>query len=113
MDEVMDTYPGKEVMLTEFGWPAGLDGYSETNDITGEHCGVASEANPKLVLEETMAKMRAEGRPYVLSEAIREPWKIVEGVVGPYWSACEGSLPCTCRYQVNPPRIYLPIVNSQ
>jgi exo-beta-1,3-glucanase (GH17 family) len=113
MDEVMNTYPGKEVILTEFGWPAGPDGYSETNDITGEQCGVASEANQKLVLEETMAKLRAEDRAYVLFEAFREPWKIVEGEVGPYWGVCEGSPPYTCRYQVNPPRVYLPIVNSQ
>ena len=43
VQNVMDRYPSRTVVLTEFGWPSGPDGYSETNQFTGQQCGVASQ----------------------------------------------------------------------
>jgi len=97
--EVSARYPGKDVVLTEFGWPAGPDGYSETNQYTGQQCGVASEDNQHLVVEETLAKLDELGLDGVLFEAFREgEWKRRnEGPVGVFWGICEGASPYTCR----------------
>ena len=48
-------------MLTEFGWPAGPNGFTETNQFTGQHCGIASEANQRVVLEGTIARLNQLG----------------------------------------------------
>jgi exo-beta-1,3-glucanase (GH17 family) len=72
---VMDTYPDKEVLLTEFGWPAGPKGYSETNQFIGQKCGVASNANQNLVIRDTLAKLDEKGWSGVVFEAFREQWK--------------------------------------
>ncbi|MCJ7510824.1 MAG: exo-beta-1,3-glucanase [Dehalococcoidia bacterium] len=97
--DVSARYPDKDVVLTEFGWPAGPYGYSETNQHTGQQCGVASEDNQHLVVEETLAKLDEMGRGGVLFEAFREgDWKIRnEGPVGVFWGICEGASPYTCR----------------
>lgn len=97
--DVSARYPAKDVVLTEFGWPAGPDGYSETNQYTGQQCGVASEANQHLVVEETLAKLDDMGLDGVLFEAFREgDWKTrYEGPVGVFWGICEGASPYTCR----------------
>jgi len=97
--DVSTRYPGEDVVLTEFGWPAGPDGYSETNQHTGQQCGVASEDNQHLVVEETLAKLDQMGLDGVLFEAFREgDWKTrYEGPVGVFWGICEGASPYTCR----------------
>ena len=77
--------PGKEVVLTEFGWPAGPAGYSETNLHTAQKCGIAGEANQDYVISETLKKLGAAGIQGVVFEAFREPWKSTEGAVGPFW----------------------------
>jgi len=96
--DLMARYPEKEVILTEFGWPAGPAGYTETNQYTGQQCGVAGQENQCLVIEETLAELDRLNLPGVVFETLREPWKARnEGPVGPYWGICEENPPYTCR----------------
>ena len=75
--------------MTEFGWPAGPEGYSETNQFTEQKCGVASETNQNLVIRDTIAKLDERGWSGVVYEAFREEWKkSVEGPVGSFWGIC-------------------------
>jgi exo-beta-1,3-glucanase (GH17 family) len=85
INNVQGIYPSKEIVLTEFGWPAGPNGYFETNLYTGEKCGIASELNQEYIISETLTKLNNAGIQGVVFEAFREPWKTVEGSVGPFW----------------------------
>jgi len=85
MQDVIARYPGRRVVLSEYGWPAGPQGYSETNTRTGQHCGVASEDNQELVRAKTTERLEQLGLEGVFFESEREPWKEREGLVGPYW----------------------------
>lgn len=112
IQDVMAIYPGKEVILTEFGWPAGPEGYTEVNQYTGERCGIATEANQHLVVEETLNKLEEACLPGIVFEAFRELWKErKEGLVGPYWGTCEGTPPYSCRFPYGlRERLFLPLV---
>jgi exo-beta-1,3-glucanase (GH17 family)/cellulose synthase/poly-beta-1,6-N-acetylglucosamine synthase-like glycosyltransferase len=75
-DKLRQAYPGKRVVIAEFGWPSA--GYNLKN------------ANPGRVEQATVLRTfvsRAEnfGIAYNIVEAIDQPWKIFEGGVGPYW----------------------------
>jgi exo-beta-1,3-glucanase (GH17 family) len=106
LQDVIAHYPGREVILTEFGWPAGPEGYSETNERTGHRCGVASQANQTLVVADTLARLRERGWSGVLFEAYREQFKATrEGPVGPFWGICEGTAPYGCSPVPFPPAI--------
>ncbi len=95
---VMDIYSSKEVILTEFGWPAGPTGYSEVNQFTGQACGVASKGNQDLVIKETLRAFDMRGWQGVVFEAFQQPWKKeVEGRVGDRWGRCRHIPPFTCR----------------
>ena len=83
--DIMLRYPGKPVVLTEFGWPAGPDGYSETNVNTGQRCGIANNENQSLVKQTTTSQLEHQGFQGVFFELEREPWKSREGAVGPFW----------------------------
>jgi exo-beta-1,3-glucanase (GH17 family) len=87
--DVMRQYPSTDVILTEFGWPAGPDGYTETNRFTGQRCGVASSSNQRLVINETVTLLRRLNLSHVVFSAFREPWKVQEGPVGPWWGLSE------------------------
>lgn len=95
--DVRTTYPGKDVVITEFGWPAGPEGYSEVNHFTGQKCGIASETAQTNVIARTIAKLDTQKWSGVVFEAFREPWKATEGAVGPYWGICETATPYTCK----------------
>jgi exo-beta-1,3-glucanase (GH17 family) len=108
--DLIARYPGKEIIVTEFGWPAGPDGYTEQNQRTGQRCGVAGEANQRRVVEETLRKLDQLGLPAVVFSAFREPWKArTEGAAGPYWGICAGSPPYNCMgaYGLRK-RVYVP-----
>ena len=97
MEEVRGAYPGKDVVLTEFGWPNGPEGATETNKNTGEKCGVASKKNQVNVIKSTLQKLVKKNWSGNVFEAFSENWKPKdEGDFGSYWGICEGKPPYRC-----------------
>jgi exo-beta-1,3-glucanase (GH17 family) len=99
--ESRQRYSNKDVLLTEFGWPAGPEGYRETNINTSDMCGVAGTANQRHFLRNTLSQLDQLGLPAVLFSAFREQWKAaLDGPAGPYWGICAGMAPysCACPY---------------
>ena len=114
LQEVRARYPGKEVVVTEFGWPGGPAGYAETNQRTGQQCGIAGAENQRRVVEETLERLDELGLPGVVFSAFREAWKVAEGAVGPYWGICDGTAPyeCPIRYGLRE-RLNVPLLGRQ
>ena len=75
-DKLRATYPGKRIVIAEFGWPSA--GYN----LKAAEPGRFEQAQ---VLREFVARARDLGIDYNIVEAIDQPWKIFEGGVGPYW----------------------------
>ncbi|SHN86453.1 glycosyltransferase [Bradyrhizobium erythrophlei] len=71
-----DQFPGKRVMIAEFGWPSA--GYN----LRGAFPGSFEQA---VVLRNFVSRAEAIGMDYNIVEAIDQPWKFFEGGVGPYW----------------------------
>ncbi len=71
-----DNFPGKRIVIAEFGWPSA--GYNLLNADPGPF----QQAS---VLRNFVARAEAMGMEYNIVEAIDQPWKYFEGVVGPYW----------------------------
>ena len=71
-----DQFPGKRIMIAEFGWPSA--GYNLRNADPGPF----EQAS---VLRNFVARADAIGMEYNIVEAIDQPWKFFEGGVGPYW----------------------------
>src|SRR5436190_7065261 len=71
-----DIFPGKRVVIAEFGWPSA--GYNLLNAVPGQF----EQAS---VLRNFVARADAIGMDYNIVEAIDQPWKFFEGGVGPYW----------------------------
>ncbi len=98
--DVINAYPGKEVVLTEFGWPGGPKGYKNPpNPYTGQQCGVAGEFFQTFLIVQTLAEFNQMNWSGVVFEAYREPWKArPEGPVGPFWGICQGTPPYGCKF---------------
>jgi exo-beta-1,3-glucanase (GH17 family)/cellulose synthase/poly-beta-1,6-N-acetylglucosamine synthase-like glycosyltransferase len=75
-DELRRTYPGKRVVIAEFGWPSA--GYNRGDANPG---GTEQAA----IVREFAAQAEARGIDYNIIEAFDQPWKTNEGSVGPYW----------------------------
>jgi cellulose synthase/poly-beta-1,6-N-acetylglucosamine synthase-like glycosyltransferase/exo-beta-1,3-glucanase (GH17 family) len=71
-----DQYPGKRVMLAEFGWPSA--GYN----LMAADPGRFQQAK---VLRNFVARAESIGMEYNIVEGLDRPWKYFEGGVGPYW----------------------------
>src|SRR5580698_8617681 len=71
-----DQFPGKRIMVAEFGWPSA--GYNLRNADPGPF-------EQAVVLRNFVAHAEAIGMEYNIVEAIDQPWKFFEGGVGPYW----------------------------
>jgi len=98
LEEVQKANPGKEVIITEFGWPNGPDNGTETNIKTGQHCGIAGPKNQAAVIESTFKKLAQQNRSGVVFEAFSEDWKPSnEGNFGRFWGLCQGEPPYTCN----------------
>ncbi len=69
-------YPGKRIVIAEFGWPSA--GYNQLN-------GNPGRIEQAQVLRDFVSRADALGIDYNIVEAIDQPWKIFEGSVGPYW----------------------------
>ncbi len=81
-DKLRQAYPGKRVVIAEFGWPSA--GYN----LKSAEPGRMEQAK---VLREFASKAEAYGIDYNIVEAIDQPWKIFEGGVGPYWGVFDAS----------------------
>jgi exo-beta-1,3-glucanase (GH17 family) len=97
LEELRKTYPKKEVIVTEFGWPNAPEGETATNIHTGQHCGVSSSDNQKTVVQNTFKKLAERNWSGVVFEAFSENWKPgSEGNVGGSWGICRGAWPYGC-----------------
>jgi exo-beta-1,3-glucanase (GH17 family)/cellulose synthase/poly-beta-1,6-N-acetylglucosamine synthase-like glycosyltransferase len=76
-------YPGKRIVIAEFGWPSA--GYNMKNANPGS-------TEQATVLRTFVARAEAFGIDYNLVEAIDQPWKVaIEGGVGAYWGIFDAS----------------------
>ena len=75
-NKLRQAFPGKRIVIAEFGWPSG--GYN----MKAANPGRLEQA---VVLRDFVARADAIGMDYNLIEATDQPWKIFEGSVGPYW----------------------------
>src|SRR5471030_2570566 len=71
-----DQFPGKRIVIAEFGWPSA--GYN----LRSANPGTFEQAS---VLRNFVTRADAIGMEYNIVEAIDQPWKFFEGGVGPYW----------------------------
>jgi len=71
-----DQFPGKRVVIAEFGWPSA--GYNLQRAVPGPF-------EQAVVLRNFVSRAAAIGMEYNIVEAIDQPWKFFEGGVGPYW----------------------------
>jgi exo-beta-1,3-glucanase (GH17 family)/cellulose synthase/poly-beta-1,6-N-acetylglucosamine synthase-like glycosyltransferase len=81
-DKLRQAYPGKRIVIAEFGWPSA--GYNLKNANPGR----LAQAE---VLRTFVAKAEAYGIDYNVVEAVDQPWKVFEGGVGPYWGVFDAS----------------------
>ena len=76
-------YPGKRIVIGEFGWPSA--GYN----LKTANPGRIEQAE---VLRDFVARAEALGIDYNVIEAVDQPWKVSEGSVGPYWGLFDANL---------------------
>ncbi|WP_052700623.1 exo-beta-1,3-glucanase [Methylocucumis oryzae] len=101
LEEVRRANPGKDVVITEFGWPNAPENYAATNRHTGQQCAVAGVANQALVINSTLALLGQKGYSATVFEAFSETWKPSnEGESGQYWGVCQGEPPYRCNAAV-------------
>jgi exo-beta-1,3-glucanase (GH17 family)/cellulose synthase/poly-beta-1,6-N-acetylglucosamine synthase-like glycosyltransferase len=81
-DKLRAAYPGKRIVIAEFGWPSA--GYN----LKAAEPGRVEQA---IVLRDFVTRAEAYGIDYNIVEAIDQPWKIFEGGVGPYWGLFDAS----------------------
>ena len=76
-DRVQATFPGKEILIGEVGWPSA--GRMREG-------ALPSPANQARFLSGVVAAAKQEGWKVNLIEAFDQPWKrLLEGTVGGYW----------------------------
>ena len=75
-DKLRDAFPGKRIVIAEFGWPSAGYNLRAANPGRNEQAAV---------LRNFAARAEALGMDYNIVEAIDQPWKFFEGGVGPYW----------------------------
>ena len=75
-------YPGKRIVIAEFGWPSA--GYNLKDAIPGR-------LEQATVLRDFVSRAEAFGIDYNIIEAIDQPWKTAEGSVGAYWGLFDSS----------------------
>lgn len=76
LDLLRKTYPGKPIVIAEFGWP------SQGNNVKAALADPLTQAQ---VVRDFLREARRLGIEYNLMEAFDQPWKTDEGSVGPYW----------------------------
>jgi exo-beta-1,3-glucanase (GH17 family)/cellulose synthase/poly-beta-1,6-N-acetylglucosamine synthase-like glycosyltransferase len=81
-EQLRRAYPGKRVVIAEFGWPS--QGYNRGDANPGPLMQAA-------VLRDFVTRAEALGIDYNIIEAYDQPWKTFEGGVGPYWGMFDTS----------------------
>ena len=81
-DKLRQAYPGKRIVIAEFGWPSA--GYNLKDAEPGR-------IEQAVVLRDFVSRAETYGIDYNIVEAIDQPWKIFEGGVGPYWGLFDAS----------------------
>jgi exo-beta-1,3-glucanase (GH17 family)/glycosyltransferase involved in cell wall biosynthesis len=81
-DKLRRTHPGKRIVIAEFGWPSA--GYNF-------HDADPGRIDQAKVLRDFVTRAEAYGIDYNIVEAIDQPWKTMEGGVGPYWGLFDAS----------------------
>ncbi|HET6838174.1 MAG TPA: glycosyltransferase, partial [Bradyrhizobium sp.] len=74
--KLRDAFPGKRIVIAEFGWPSA--GYNMRNANPGRF-------EQAVTLRNFFNRAESIGMEYNIVEAIDQPWKFFEGGVGPYW----------------------------
>ncbi|MBO0755328.1 MAG: glycosyltransferase, partial [Bradyrhizobiaceae bacterium] len=75
-NQLRERYPGKRIVIAEFGWPSG--GYNNKSAEPGR----MEQAE---ILRDFIARAETYGIDYNIIEAYDKPWKTFEGSVGQYW----------------------------
>ena len=81
-DQLRRAYPGKRIVIAEFGWPSA--GYNF-------HASDPGRIEQATILRDFTARAEAYGIDYNLVEAFDQPWKTNEGSVGAYWGVFDAS----------------------
>src|SRR5215813_4620027 len=81
-DMLRRAYPGKRIVIGEFGWPSA--GYNM-------HSADPGRIEQAMVIRNFVAKAEVYGIDYNIIEAIDQPWKTNEGGVGGYWGLFDSS----------------------
>jgi len=81
-DELRRMYPGKRIVIAEFGWPSA--GYNM-------HDADPGRIEQAMVIRSFVARAAAYGIDYNIIEAFDQPHKSAEGGVGGYWGLFDAS----------------------
>jgi cellulose synthase/poly-beta-1,6-N-acetylglucosamine synthase-like glycosyltransferase len=82
-DKLRATYPGKKIVIGEFGWPSAGHNFESA---------VPGPISQAVLLRDFVARANTLGIDYNIVEAIDQPEKLFEGNVGPYWGILDSSL---------------------
>jgi cellulose synthase/poly-beta-1,6-N-acetylglucosamine synthase-like glycosyltransferase/exo-beta-1,3-glucanase (GH17 family) len=82
-DKLRATYPGKEIVIGEYGWPSAGHNFERA---------VPAPLSQARLLRNFVVEANALGIDYNIVEAIDQPEKLFEGNVGPYWGILDASL---------------------
>lgn len=90
-------FPGKHIVIAEFGWPS-----------SGLNRGISfpGKVTQAKLLRDFAHAAEANGIRYNVIEAIDQPWKVLEGSVGPHWGFLDASRQPKFNLagQIEPPR---------
>ncbi len=81
-DKLHQAFPGKRIVVGEFGWPSA--GYNRKNANPGR-------IEQAAVIRGFVSRAEAAGIDYNIVEAFDQPRKLFEGSVGPYWGVFDAS----------------------
>jgi exo-beta-1,3-glucanase (GH17 family)/cellulose synthase/poly-beta-1,6-N-acetylglucosamine synthase-like glycosyltransferase len=82
-DRLLKAYPGKKIVIGEFGWPSEGHNFERA---------VADPISQAVILRNFVVNANARDIDYNIVEAIDQPEKLFEGNVGPYWGIFDASL---------------------
>jgi cellulose synthase/poly-beta-1,6-N-acetylglucosamine synthase-like glycosyltransferase/exo-beta-1,3-glucanase (GH17 family) len=82
-DRLRAAYPGKKIVIGEFGWPSAGHNFERAVPGPFKQAGL---------LRDFVAEATERGIDYNIIEAIDQPEKLFEGNVGPYWGILDASL---------------------